>query len=467
MAGVQDQHAPSGPGTDNVPRSGVCTRQPPGRCAAQCRPPRVPRSSTPTTFRIVLQLGPPACNQFLGRGAHGVERGLHRGWVDPGSQRLRGLEDQLAATVQLPESRARQRAVGVEQTGIDQPSACRDNCLARLLDGIGYQFLDPREMRGGATTIPARRGLCPMHSGPAAGFSFRSPTPAATAQGIAEPLRQFETIMEKLGRAGIWAHPSKVSPEVAGELERLGYSTLWLGASPAAELDVVDPLLEATETLVVGTSIVNIWTAPATSVGESFHRLEAKYPGRFVLGIGAGHRENEADYRKPYEALVDYLDELDRAGVPVQQRALAALGPRVLELARTRSAGALPYLVTPEHTRSARAQLGPDALLVVEQKVVVDTDPRRGRSIGRDRVGPYLRLSNYVANLRRIGFDADDVAFPGSDRLVDALAIHGGPETVGDGLRAHLAAGANQVAIQVLSADDDILPGARVLAQLL
>ena len=273
--------------------------------------------------------------------------------------------------------------------------------------------------------------------------------------------------MEKLGSAGIWVRHSNASPEVAGELERLGYSTLWLGASPPAGLEVVDPLLGSTDTLVIGTSIVNIWTAPAKAVAESFHRLEAKYPGRFVLGVGAGHRENEAGYRKPYETLVDYLDELDRAGVPVQRRALAALGPRVLDLARTRSAGALPYLVTPEHTRSARARLGPDALLVAEQKVVVDADPHRGRSIGRERVGPYLQLSNYVANLRRIGFDADDVAFPGSDQLVDALVIHGGPETVADGLRAHLIAGANQVAIQVLSADDDILPGARALAQLL
>ena len=269
------------------------------------------------------------------------------------------------------------------------------------------------------------------------------------------------------GRAGIWARHSNVSPQVAGELERLSYSTLWLGASPPAGLEVVDPLLEATETLVVGTSIVNIWTAPASSVAESFHRLDTKHPGRFVLGIGAGHRENEADYRKPYEALVDYLDELDQAGVPVRRRALAALGPRVLDLARTRSAGALPYLVTPEHTQNARDRLGSDALLVAEQKVVIDADPERARRLGRDRVGPYLRLSNYVVNLRRIGFDADDVTFPGSDRLVDALAIHGRPETVADGLRAHLAAGANQVAIQVLSADGDILPGARALAQLL
>ncbi|HET6502283.1 MAG TPA: LLM class F420-dependent oxidoreductase [Amycolatopsis sp.] len=270
--------------------------------------------------------------------------------------------------------------------------------------------------------------------------------------------------INNLGGIGIWAHRSNVSPEAASELERLGYSAIWLGASPAAELDVVDPLLDATERLVVGTSIVNVWTAAAKPVAESFHRLEAKYPGRFVLGIGAGHRENDTDYRKPYDALADYLDELDQGGVPVRRRALAALGPRVLELARTRTAGALPYLATPDHTRGARAKLGPEALLVAEQKVVLDDNPERARELGRERVGPYLRLSNYVTNLRRIGFDSDDVTFPGSDRLVDALAVHGDADAVAAGLHAHLAAGATQVAIQVLSADDDILPTARALA---
>jgi probable F420-dependent oxidoreductase len=268
-----------------------------------------------------------------------------------------------------------------------------------------------------------------------------------------------------LGRLGMWVPHSKAAPEIAGELERLGYSALWLGASPAAELDVVDPLLAATERLIVGTSIVNVWTAPAKSVAESFHRLEDAYPGRFLLGIGAGHRENDADYRKPYGALVDYLDELDQGGVPVRRRALAALGPRVMELARTRTAGALPYLVTPDHTRRARAQLGPDPLLVAEQKVVLDDNPTSARELGRERVGPYLHLSNYVTNLRRVGFDDDDVSFPGSDRLVDALAVHGDPESVAAGLRAHLAAGANQVAIQAISANGDILSTARALAE--
>ena len=128
--------------------------------------------------------------------------------------------------------------------------------------------------------------------------------------------------IENLGRVGIWVRHSGVTPDAASELERLGYSTIWLGASPAAELDVVDTLLDATERLVVGTSIVNVWTAEAAMVAESFHRLEAKYPGRFVLGIGAGHREADSDYRKPYQALVDYLDELDEAGVPAQRRAV-------------------------------------------------------------------------------------------------------------------------------------------------
>ena len=154
--------------------------------------------------------------------------------------------------------------------------------------------------------------------------------------------------IQGLGRFGVWRQYAGVAPEDAGALEGLGYSALWLGGSPAAELPVVESLLEATDTLIVGTSIVNVWSAPAKETAESFHRIDGRFPGRFVLGIGAGHREiNDAVYRKPYDALVDYLDVLDDGGVPQRQRALAALGPRVLKLARDRTAGALPYLTTP------------------------------------------------------------------------------------------------------------------------
>jgi probable F420-dependent oxidoreductase len=267
-----------------------------------------------------------------------------------------------------------------------------------------------------------------------------------------------------LGRVGVWAHAPAIPADTAREIEQLGYGALWLGASPAADLHVVDPLLAATRRLVVGTSIVNIWTAPAKEVAQSFHRLEAAYPGRFVLGIGAGHREIIGDYRKPYDALVAYLDELDGADVPRDRIALAALGPRVLGLARDRTRGALPYLVPTEHTRTAREVLGPDALLVVEHKAVLQAEPNAARAVARKRLGQYLGLSNYTANLRRTGLTDADLTPPGSDRFVDALAAHGTTEQVAAKLAAHLEAGADQVAVQVLAADNATLPTLRALA---
>ncbi|MET8871121.1 LLM class F420-dependent oxidoreductase [Nocardia sp. NPDC004604] len=270
--------------------------------------------------------------------------------------------------------------------------------------------------------------------------------------------------IEGLGRFGVWRGYVGFTPQDARELEELGYGTLWLGSSPPAELPEIESLLDATESITVATSIVNIWTAPAKQVAESFHRIDARFPGRFLLGLGAGHPEHTGEYRKPYDALVEYFDELDAAGVPKERRALAALGPRVLKLAADRSAGALPYLVTTEHTARARAVLGPDALLATEHKVVLDEDPVRARATARPRVEFYLDLQNYVANLRRLGFTDEDVTKPGSDRLVDALVAHGSPESVVDQLTAHLTAGADHVVIQVLADEPAAL---RTLAPLL
>ncbi|MBF6187504.1 MULTISPECIES: LLM class F420-dependent oxidoreductase [Nocardia] len=269
----------------------------------------------------------------------------------------------------------------------------------------------------------------------------------------------------ELGLFGVWRGYKGFRPEEAAELEQLGYSALWLGGSPPAALPTVEPLLAATTTLTVGTSIVNIWTAPAAEVAESFHRIDARYPGRFLLGIGVGHPEAVSAYRKPYDALAEYLDDLDAAGVPRERRAVAALGPRVLELARDRSAGALPYLTTPEHTRRARDVLGAASLLAVEQKLVVDDDAERARAVGRPVVARYLGLRNYVANLRRLGYEESDVAGQGSDRLVDALAVHGTAAQVADRLRAHRDAGADHVALQPL--EEDYLAPLRALAPLL
>src|SRR5262249_36419248 len=160
-------------------------------------------------------------------------------------------------------------------------------------------------------------------------------------------------------------------------------------------------LLDSTEHIVVVTGIVNVWKDDAATVGASYHRITARYPDRFLLGLGIGHPEATQEYQHPYAKLVSYLDQLDELKVPASCRALAARGPRVLALSPERAAGAHPYLVTPEHTRQARQILGEGPLLAPEQKLVLETDPERARAIGRLRVQhPYLGLTNYLSNLR-------------------------------------------------------------------
>jgi probable F420-dependent oxidoreductase len=256
-----------------------------------------------------------------------------------------------------------------------------------------------------------------------------------------------------LGTIGIWQFTGNATPELAVEAERLGYGTVWIGGSPDGGLEQAEALLDATERLTVATGIVNMWKDDAATVAASYHRLEGKHPGRFVLGVGIGHREHTAEFRTPSEKIVEYLDQLDDAGVPAGRRVLAALGPKVLEISAERAAGAHPYLTTPEHTAFARKILGPDTLLAPEHKVVIDTDADRARTIGRKVLGRYLDLVNYRQNLLRFGFSEDDVSGGGSDRLVDALVLHGDAETVARGLRAHLEAGADHISIQVLGRD--------------
>jgi probable F420-dependent oxidoreductase len=250
----------------------------------------------------------------------------------------------------------------------------------------------------------------------------------------------------QLGRVGV-SVGGTVTGEEAREVERLGYGTLWVAGSPAAELAFAEPILAQTTTLQLATGIVNVWTAAAKDVAESFHRIEAAYPGRFLLGIGVGHPEHTAEYRKPYDAVVDYLDELDAAGVPAYRRVLAALGPRMLELAARRSAGAHPALTTPEHTALARKALGGEALLAPSQLVSINPDPDASRTIGRQMIGNYLGTVNYASSWRRLGFTDDDLAPPGSDRLIDALLAHGTAEAVAKRVNEHLGAGADHVAV--------------------
>lgn len=256
----------------------------------------------------------------------------------------------------------------------------------------------------------------------------------------------------ELGQLGVWLRTSDVSTDYARELEQLGYGALWLGGSPPGDLAVAEEVLAGTSGLVVATGIVNIWNDDAATVARSYHRIAARFPGRLLLGIGVGHPEATAQYQRPYAALVEYLDALDDAGVPAPERAVAALGPKVLALSRDRSWGAHPYLTTPQHTAQAREILGPDALLAPEQKVVLDPDPVTARATARPGVAnPYLRLSNYQNSLRRLGFTDDDFVDGGSDRLIDALVAHGSIDAVAAGVRAHLDAGADHVAVQALT----------------
>ena len=269
-----------------------------------------------------------------------------------------------------------------------------------------------------------------------------------------------------LGRFGVWL--GSLTPELATRIESLGYTAAWIGKSPGADLAWVEPALARTTSLQLATGIVNIWSAPAPAVAESYHRIENAYPGRFLLGVGVGHSERTQEYRKPYDALVGYLDELDEALVPNSRRVLAALGPRVLRLAAERSAGAHPYLTTPEHTAEARELVGPSVFLAPEHKVVLAT-PEVGvaeaRAIGREVVGFYLGLRNYVNNWLRLGFTEDDVRRPGSDRLIDAVVAYGAPDAIAARVSEHLEAGADHVAIQVLggSGEDEL---ASVLSEL-
>jgi probable F420-dependent oxidoreductase len=270
-----------------------------------------------------------------------------------------------------------------------------------------------------------------------------------------------------LGTFGVFGHYSQwrqLSPQQLKDVESLGYRAIWAGGSPPAELDWIDPILGATDSLQLATGIVNIWNAPAGPVSESFHRIENSYPGRFLLGIGVGHPEAHQEYKKPYDALRDYLDQLDEYGVPEDRRVVAALGPQVLKLSARRSAGAHPYLTTPEHTASARELIGQEAFLAPEHKVVFTTDADKARATGRKALEVYLNLQNYLNNWKRLGFTDEDVAKPGSDRLVDAVVAYGTVDAIAARLKEHLDAGADHVPVQVLTGPDKLVDALAALA---
>jgi probable F420-dependent oxidoreductase len=266
-----------------------------------------------------------------------------------------------------------------------------------------------------------------------------------------------------LGRFGVWWSGSWRLPDdpdlnVAGEMESLGFGALWSSGGFEAGLAArFGRLLAATENVVVASGIVSIWAGAPGDVGPAVSGLEAEHAGRFLLGLGASHSAIVPDYAKPYSKMVAYLDALDALDPPVppQRRVVAALRPRMLELAALRAAGAHPYFVPPEHTARAREVMGAGPLLAPEVAVVLQQDPARARALGREYASIYLGLPNYTGNLRTFGFGDDDLIGGGSDRLIDAVVPWGDAQTVAARIHEHLDAGADHVCIQVVAAHHD------------
>jgi probable F420-dependent oxidoreductase len=259
------------------------------------------------------------------------------------------------------------------------------------------------------------------------------------------------------GDFGAWTsyrRIGKVSPaEAARAAEDAGLTAFWLGGSP--RLEETRPLLEGSEKLVVGTSIVNIWGYDPADLVAEFAALEADFPGRVCVGIGVGHPEATSDYKRPLTNLEAFLDGIDAAAdpIPVERRIIAALGPKMLAMSAARSLGTIPYFTSVDHTRFARETVGPDALVIPEIACVLDEDVERARATAREYAALYLGLSNYTNALLEHGFEQADLEDGGSDRLIDHVIPHGSAADIAAAARAHVEAGADHVALQTIGGE--------------
>jgi probable F420-dependent oxidoreductase len=285
-----------------------------------------------------------------------------------------------------------------------------------------------------------------------------------------------DDLRQRIGRVGVWTgqldfSPASVVRDAAREVEELGYGAMWTVEAVGREvLTAAQLLLAASDSLVVATGIANIWARDALAMAAGQLALGEAFPGRFVLGIGVSHKPlldvRGLDYGKPLSFMRDYLGGMDHGYDvyraervdPQPPRVLAALGPKMLELAAERADGAHTYFVPPVHTARARETLGTSKLLAPEQVCVLSTDPSVAREIARRHTTSYLRLSNYTNNLKRFGFDDADFADGGNDRLVDTICAWGDVDTIAARVKAHLDAGADHVAVQVLVDDRRGLP---------
>jgi probable F420-dependent oxidoreductase len=284
--------------------------------------------------------------------------------------------------------------------------------------------------------------------------------------------------MRQVGRLGVWYPVDRLKGagirRLLRTVEDLGYSTLWYPEALGYEsISIATFMLANSTRLIVGSSIANIYARDPFTARRGLSTLSSLYDDRFILGLGVSHapmveRVRGHVYDKPVPTMRRYLDGLyeDPSNAAEWPVVIAALGPLMLKLAAERTAGAVPYNVTPEHTRKARAALGPDKLLVVEQKVCLETDPVAARALARRELHRYMTLTNYRNNWLRIGFTEADLADGGSDRFLDAMVLRGDAATIARGLGAHLEAGANQVCIQPVHAEGEINARDRTLTAL-
>ncbi|TMD86635.1 MAG: TIGR03620 family F420-dependent LLM class oxidoreductase [Chloroflexi bacterium] len=285
------------------------------------------------------------------------------------------------------------------------------------------------------------------------------------------------------GRLGIFAgslsqQPATVQREVAAEIEKLGFGTLWYGESIGREAFAQAGIfLTATSHMVVASGIANIWARDPMAMAAGGRTLAEAWPRRFILGLGVSHAPMVAarghDYRRPVTAMREYLDRMSQASwrgpeVELPPIVLAALGPRMVALAAERTAGAYPYFTTTEHVRQVREQLGKDAFLAADLPVVVAADRPQARTIGNAHMSLYLRTENYLNNLLRLGWNSDDLEPPGSDRLFDAVVAWGDVAAIRDRIDGHVAAGADQVVLNLVTKDRSVpyLNELRALASL-
>ena len=256
---------------------------------------------------------------------------------------------------------------------------------------------------------------------------------------------------------GIWSFDLRYAPpdqvtESARLLDELGYSAVWIPDVGHGDLfAALDLLLDATTSITVATGILNLWMHEPPEVMEWWSGLSDARRSRLLLGLGVSHETMIERYEKPLQAMRQYLDQLDDLGLPTEARCLAALGPRMVELAATRSAGAHPYLVTPDQTAQVRRGLGDGRLLAVEQGVVLESDPTEARALARSGLAGYLETPNYQRSWLRQGFTEADFTGQGSDRLVDAMVAWGDVDAIGARVQAHRDAGADHVCLQVFT----------------